>query len=307
MYAVRYIEVTSEETSQRLDNYLLRQLKGVPKSHIYRIIRSGEVRVNSKRAIASLRICAGDIIRIPPVRVSDAPVLHVSTSLQQQLLQHIIYEDDTLLVVNKPSGLASHGGSGLSLGLIEALRKIRSDIPYLELVHRLDKDTSGCILLAKKRSMLRLLQELLAKHAMQKVYWLIGQGTWQGTTNVVINAPLQKNILKSGERMVVVDDRGKNAETRFKLLTNYRDACFIEACPKTGRTHQIRVHSAMLQHNILGDQKYTSDMQMPISGERLYLHARSLKFNLNGHSYYFEAELDDKFSSMLKYLGTFTK
>lgn len=306
MSEVSYKEITSEEDGQRLDNYLIRILKGVPKSHIYRIIRGGEVRVNKKRAQANSRLHAGDSVRIPPVRTSESKEIFVGDALAKRLNECVIFEDNGLLVINKPAGIAVHGGSGLSLGVIEALRKTRQELSYLELVHRLDKDTSGCLLLAKKRSVLRSIQALLEAREVQKTYWALLTHRWDGPKKIVVNAALEKNILKSGERIVSVTEDGKASETEFKLLENYKQACWMEASPKTGRTHQIRVHSAHLGHVIVGDEKYGS-----LAGEvegvdnhshRLYLHARAIQFNLNGVKQVFQAELDDRFANTLKQL-----
>ncbi len=306
MSEVSYKEISNEEDGQRLDNYLIRILKGVPKSHIYRIIRGGEVRINKKRAQASSRLHAGDMIRIPPIRTSESKEVFVGDALANKLKECIIFEDANLLVINKPSGIAVHGGSGLSLGVIEALRKTRQDLAYLELVHRLDKDTSGCLVLAKKRSTLRAIQALLEARDVQKTYWALLTHPWEGKKKVVVNAALEKNILKSGERVVSIKEDGKASETEFKLLENYQQACWVEAKPKTGRTHQIRVHSVYLGHVIVGDEKYGS-----IAGEvegmdnhksRLYLHARSIEFHLNGVKQFFQADVDCRFATTLKQL-----
>ncbi|CAM2859899.1 RluA family pseudouridine synthase [Legionella worsleiensis] len=306
MSEVSYKEISNEEEGQRLDNYLIRILKGVPKSHIYRIIRGGEVRINKKRSQASSRLHAGDVVRIPPIRTSDSKEVFVGDALAKRLDECIIFEDSCLLVINKPAGIAVHGGSGLSLGVIEALRKTRPDLPYLELAHRLDKETSGCLVLAKKRSTLRVIQAQMEARQVQKTYWALLTHPWEGNKKVTVKAALEKNTLKSGERMVLVTEDGKASETNFKLLENYKQACWVEASPKTGRTHQIRVHSAYLGHVIVGDEKYGS-----LAGEvegidnhhnRLYLHARSIQFELNGTKQLFQANVDDRFANTLKNL-----
>lgn len=306
MSEVSYREVIEEEEGQRLDNYLIRILKGVPKSHIYRIIRGGEVRVNKKRAQVSSRLHVGDSIRIPPIRISETKEIFVGDALAKRLKECIIFEDASLLVINKPAGIAVHGGSGLSLGVIEALRKTRQDLHYLELVHRLDKDTSGCLVLAKKRSALRSIQALFEAREIKKTYWALLTHPWSGKKTLTVSAALEKNILKSGERVVSVKEAGKASETDFKLLENYQQACWIEASPKSGRTHQIRVHSAHIGHVIVGDQKYGA-----LAGEvegidnrksRLYLHARSIQFELNGVKQFFQADVDAGFAETLKHL-----
>ncbi|MFY7697352.1 MAG: RluA family pseudouridine synthase [Legionella sp.] len=304
MSNVRYNLIDAEEDGQRLDNYLIRILKGVPRSHVYRLIRHGEVRVNKKRARPSSRLVAGDHVRIPPVRGSFDKDIHVGEKLTKSLHASIIYEDSQLLVINKPAGIAVHGGSGLSLGVIEALRRTRDDLPYLELVHRLDKDTSGCLLLAKKRSMLRAIQALLEARDVTKIYWALLNHPWKGKQSLLVDQPLLKNTLKSGERIVVVDSSGKAAQTHFSLIENFQQACLVEASPKTGRTHQIRVHSAYLDQPIIGDQKYGRDHHLEIIHvkQRLYLHARAIQFNLNGKHYAFKAEIDERFAETLKEL-----
>jgi len=297
---VRHLEIIPEEEGQRLDNYLLRVLKGVPKSHIYRVVRSGEVRINMKRAQPSSRLFAGDVVRIPPIRVSQEKNVTVGSRFAERLLQSIIYEDEQLLVVNKPVGIAVHGGSGVSLGVIEGFRQLRPDLSYLELVHRLDRETSGCLLIAKKRSMLRAIQALLEARTVQKTYWALLRHHWEGKPTVTVDKPLEKNVLKSGERIVKVSDEGKASKTYFKLLENYQHACWVEASPKTGRTHQIRVHSAYLGHPIVGDPKYGDNAGiegLESMENRLYLHAREIQFNLNGREYMFRAELDETFTN----------
>ena len=304
---VQHLIVTQNEEGQRLDNYLLRILKGVPRSHIYRIVRGGEVRINKKRAKPSARLCQGDTIRIPPIRTATTQNIQVSDGLAAVLSRAILFEDDKMIVLSKPAGIAVHGGSGLSLGVIEAMRKVRTDLSYLELVHRLDKDTSGCLLLAKKRSTLRAIQGLLEARQVEKTYWALTANPWQGRTSLWVDLPLQKSILQSGERMVMANEEGKQSRTHFSLLENYADACWVEARPKTGRTHQIRVHAAQLGHPIIGDGKYGAT-QHPLPElkplkPRMYLHAYAIQFTLNEQNYHFKAEPDEGFARAIQLLG----
>lgn len=302
MQTVSYLTISANEDAQRLDNYLIRILKGVPKSHIYRIIRSGEVRVNKKRAKPHDKLSVGDSVRVPPLKTASPKTVLVGQPLQRILQEQILYEDDGFLVLNKPAGLAVHGGSGLSLGVIEALREMRGDGVYLELVHRLDKDTSGCLLIAKKRSVLRAIQALLVAHQVAKIYWTLSRRVWEHPDFYLVDKPLQKNTLESGERMVCVDAKGKPAYTEFRLLENFKDCCLLEAQPKTGRTHQIRVHAAEIYHPILGDEKYNrlkSALACAELPSRLYLHARAIRFTLNGVNHAFVAPLDQKFTKAL--------
>lgn len=296
---VQYQEILQNSAGQRLDNYLVKELKGVPKSHIYRIIRSGEVRINMQRCKPSVNLKMHDIVRIPPIRVSKNKEVIVSHNFAETLLESIIYEDDKFLVVNKPAGMAVHGGSGVSFGVIEALRKLRSELPYLELVHRLDKETSGCLIIAKKRSMLRALHVELEARRVRKTYLTLLDNAWQGAKQQVVDVSLQKNILKSGERMVTVNKLGKPSHTTFQLLENYHKACMVKVTPKTGRTHQIRVHSAYLGHPIIGDKKYANaDSQDRADLKtRLCLHASEISFTLDGKKYKFAAEIDTAFAT----------
>lgn len=279
---VSSVEIDPEYAEQRVDNYLISVLKGVPRSRIYRIIRKGEVRVNKKRVQAHYKLNAGDVLRIPPIRLapSNPDAVVVSEGLGQRLQQAVLYEDDAVVVLNKPSGLAVHGGSGIDLGLIEALRKLRSE-PGLELVHRLDRETSGCILLARKRSALRQLHADLREGRVEKKYTALAQGTWPRRFSE-IRAPLLKNHLKSGERMVVVSEQGKLSHTRFRVLQALPTATLLEAEPVTGRTHQIRVHARFAGCPLAGDSKYGEDAankQFRSQGlRRLFLHASRLGF-----------------------------
>jgi 23S rRNA pseudouridine955/2504/2580 synthase len=278
---VRTLSVDEAVAGQRIDNFLIRQLKGVPKSYVYRILRRGEVRVNKGRIKAGYRLKPGDLVRIPPVRLSDSPRSSPGQWIMNRLDGAVLYEDDRFLVLNKPSGLAVHGGSGLSHGVIEALREMRPQDRHLELVHRLDRETSGCLLIARKRSALRILHELLRTRQVQKRYLALLAGNWP-RDRLEVDEPLLKNRLQSGERMVRVDSRGKRAQTRFRVLQRYPAAMLVEAELMTGRTHQIRVHAAHLGTPILGDDKYGDDPSNHRLREkglkRLFLHAASLSF-----------------------------
>ena len=278
------MDISAEQAGQRIDNFLLRFLKGVPKSRIYRLLRKGEVRVNKGRIKPEYRLKFGDQVRIPPVRVSESKSASPGGQSVQKLAEAVLYEDERLLVLNKPAGMAVHGGSGLSYGVIEALRALRPAAPYLELVHRLDRGTSGCLLIAKRRSELRMLHELLRTGEVDKRYLLLAQGDWsQGPYRV--NAALKKNLMRGGERMVRVDEGGKTALTHFRFLDSYGDASLMEAELKTGRTHQIRVHAAYAGHPLAGDDKYGDtdfNRRMRSLGlKRLFLHAHTVAFEDN--------------------------
>ena len=281
---VRYLEIAEDDAGQRIDHFLIRELKGVPKSRIYRMLRKGEVRVSGRRVKPSYRLQEGDRVRIPPVVLGEtqAPEEIVTTLYGRRLEERILYEDEALLVIDKPSGMAVHGGSGLLGGVIEGLRRVRPHSRVLELVHRLDRETSGVLLIAKKRSALRKLHEAFREGEVEKRYLALLAWRWQ-EEEATIDAPLRKFQLKGGERWVVVDrERGKPACTRFRRLRLLRDATLVEAEPKTGRTHQIRVHAASMGHPILGDERYGSGEANERWRERgltrLFLHAASMAF-----------------------------
>ena len=280
---VQIIEIEPDFIGQRIDNFLLARLKGVPKSVIYRVLRKGEVRVNKKRIKPEYKLQQDDVVRIPPLTVAaEGEPVSVKLSMVKNLEQHILFEDNDLIVLNKPSGMAVHGGSGLQFGVIEALRALRPQAKHLELVHRLDRDTSGCLLIAKKRSVLTNLHEQLRNKTVEKKYWALVAGDWDNKVRKVTE-PLKKNTLQSGERVVRVDEKdGKPSETRFRILQRYQQGTLIEAFPVTGRTHQIRVHTACKGHPIACDDKYgdnafTSQMQQ-LGLNRLFLHAKTLSF-----------------------------
>ncbi len=279
---VQLLTIEAEHDGQRIDNFLKTQLKGVPKSLIYRILRKGEVRVNKKRIKPEYKLCVGDEVRVPPVRVAEKNELpSANLGSIQRLESQILFEDDAMIVLNKPSGMAVHGGSGLSFGVIEGLRALRPEARFLELVHRLDRDTSGVLLVAKKRSALRSLHEQLRVKTMRKQYLALVRGQWQPHVKV-INAPLRKNDLQSGERVVRVSSDGKPSETRFRIARQFAEATLVECSPITGRTHQIRVHTQHAGHPIACDDKYGEaafDEKMRAQGlKRLFLHAWKLSF-----------------------------
>lgn len=307
--SVKLVTIAADEAGQRIDNFLRNQLKGVPKSMIYRIVRKGEVRVNKKRIKPEYKLQPGDEVRIPPVRIAERDEAPVSAKLDKvaALNDCIIFEDDHLLVLNKPSGTAVHGGSGLSFGVIEGLRALRPEARFLELVHRLDRETSGVLLIAKKRSALRALHEQLRMKGMQKDYLALVRGQWQSHCKVV-QAPLLKNILQSGERIVRVNAEGKPSETRFKVEERFEHATLVKASPVTGRTHQIRVHALHAGHPIAFDDRYGDrDFDAELKGtglDRLFLHAAALRFEHpnTGETMRVEAPMDKKLRHCLDVL-----
>lgn len=299
--SVSLFVVTPAHLDQRIDNFLITRLKGLPKSRLYRALRSGEVRVNKKRVKPSYRLKEGDEVRIPPLRLS-APkdVVKPSENFLKILENSIIYEDKNILILNKPSGVASHGGSGIRMGVVEGFRCLRPKAPFLELVHRLDRDTTGCIILAKKSSILKELHGLFVKGDVKKTYLALVEQPWKGGKRSV-DEPLLKVEIASGERVVKIHPDGKPAKTIFKPLRVFANASLIEASPKTGRTHQIRVHIAHLGHPILGDDKYGRGKESHLLGvKHLLLHAASLQFELNGEKFYISACLDGEFKKVLK-------
>ncbi|SFX45442.1 23S rRNA pseudouridine955/2504/2580 synthase [Marinospirillum alkaliphilum DSM 21637] len=310
--SVRYLDVTAGADGQRLDNFLITQLKGAPKTLVYRIIRKGEVRVNKKRAKADTRLQAGDQVRVPPIRLTEkAADTPVGNSLRELLLgEAVCFENDAVLVLNKPAGLAVHGGSGVRVGLIEALRQVRPELDFLELVHRLDKDTSGCILLAKSRKALNILQDQLRGKKMGKFYqaWVIGQ--WPVELREV-NAPIDRASSPSGERLmrIAAEGEGKRSLTRFRVLKRAGNLTLIEAEPVTGRTHQIRVHARFAGFPLLGDPKYgdeaTNERFRKTGISRMFLHARRLVFNdpMTGEPVQVEANADTSWKQVEQQAG----
>ncbi|MGE5096853.1 MAG: RluA family pseudouridine synthase [Betaproteobacteria bacterium] len=275
--AVRWIEVGEEEAGQRIDNFLLARLKGVPKSHVYRVLRSGEVRVNSGRVEASRKLAAGDRIRIPPLRVAqreeEVPAPHFRLP--------ILFEDEALVAIDKPAGIAVHGGSGVAHGVIESLRSMRPEARFLELVHRLDRETSGVLLVAKRRSALTALHEMMRGRQMDKRYLVGVKGRFRNDKQHV-RAALEKRTTAEGEKRVRVAEEGQAAETIFRRISRGAEFSLLEAELLTGRTHQIRVHLAHLQHPVLGDDKYGDyELNKRLRKEglkRMFLHAAALAF-----------------------------
>ena len=307
--AVAMVTVTEDQHGQRLDNFLMSRLKGVPKSAIYRMIRKGEVRVNKGRIKPEHKLQDGDVVRVPPAHTKPASEesLFVGDNLKSQLEAAILYEDDGLIVINKPSGLAVHGGSGVSLGVIEALRLMRPNQRFLELVHRLDRDTSGCLMVAKKRSVLKKLHEDLRDgNNLQKTYIALLWGRWNGLEHR-IEAPLRKFHLPSGERVVRVSTDGKQSLTLFRQMELFDNATLVEARPITGRTHQIRVHAQHAGHAIAGDEKYLHREQAAYFVDkglkRLFLHAARLELvDTEGQRRVFEAPLPKELKTVLSRL-----
>ena len=279
------IRINEQDAEQRLDNFLFRHLKSVPKSHVYLLVRKGQVRVNGKRHKPDYRLEEGDIVQVPPVRQAETIKSGRPPELMlNRIKSAILYESPDLLVINKPSGVAVHGGSGVSFGVIELLRAVYPDAPFLELVHRLDRDTSGCLMVARKRSVLRFLhQHLRDTRAIEKSYLALVMGRWPERKRQV-SAALQKSTLQSGERRVRVADEGRASVTEFTVKERFADTTLVEARPITGRTHQIRVHAAHVGHPIAGDEKYNTDEanhSLRAAGlTRLFLHAAALTFPL---------------------------
>ena len=306
--SVQFIDIRADQAGQRIDNFLITLEKGVPKSRIYRALRKGEVRVNKGRIKQTYRLQAGDQVRVPPLRVSEKVVItELSESLTDALENAILMEDDDILVINKPAGLAVHAGSQIQLGVIEAMRIIRPENRFVELVHRLDRDTSGCLVLAKSRAALLNLQQQMKASETDKRYLTLTKGKWAAQENIV-DLALQKNSLSSGERMVVPDINGKKSKTLFEVKQEFSGCQLVAAKLYTGRTHQIRVHSASQSHPVAGDEKYGDrefNKRLRQYGlKRMFLHAwqLSLKHPLTDEPLTFNAELPDTLKDVLKQL-----
>ena len=299
---VRKVPVDADDAGQRIDNFLRRHLPGVPKGRVYRLLRRGEVRVNGGRIRADYKLAEGDEVRIPPVRV-DAPGAAPLPGQARALLDYVIFEDKRLLVINKPGGVAVHGGSGVSHGVVELLRHARPELHDLALVHRLDRETSGCLVLAKRRSALRELHASFRAGNVDKNYLALVAGDWQ-FGDVRIDAPLSVRHRRQGERHVVVSDDGKPAATRVSLSRTWHAASLVKCAPETGRTHQIRVHLCHAGHPILGDERYGDEAANTVARraglKRLFLHAQSISFpDESGNELHFTAPLADDLEQFL--------
>ncbi|MGB5347252.1 MAG: RluA family pseudouridine synthase [Woeseia sp.] len=299
---VRKVAVAADDAGQRIDNFLRRHLPGVPKSRVYRLLRRGEVRVNGGRVRADHKLAAGDEVRVPPAHINAAGA-QPARGRVDDLAASIIFEDKYLLVVNKPGGVAVHGGSGISHGVIELLRAARPELKDLSLVHRLDRETSGCLVLAKRRSALRALHEMFREGRVEKNYLALVAGDWQQGEQL-IDAPLLVTNRRGGERHVVIDEAGKPSTTRVKLSRNYEIYSLMQCQPQTGRTHQIRVHLASAGHPILGDERYGNpDVNAKAHAHglrRLFLHAQSISFpDMSGNEQHFTAPLADDLEAFL--------
>jgi len=278
--AVTFQEIGKSHAGQRLDNFLITRLKGVPKSRIYRIIRKGEVRVNKKRVKPDYKLQMMDKVRIPPIRTAErGETMPPTQALQDVLQKAILFEDEDMLVINKPAGIAVHAGTGVKTGLVEALRHMKPELDRLELVHRLDKGTSGCLLLARNASTLKSLSEQFKTSNVSKTYHALVDGQWPEDA-MEISAALQRQPAQGGERFVNVSADGKSARTFFSILDSYSQASLLEARPVTGRTHQIRVHAQLAGHCVIGDDKYAESDRLKYFRQmgirRLCLHAREL-------------------------------
>jgi len=303
----RLVEAGEDDAGQRIDNYLRRILKGVPKSLVYRLLRTGQVRVNKGRTKPHYKLQAGDTVRIPPVSGRSSRAGKVPERLQQRLSDRILYEDDRLIVLNKPSGVPVHGGSGLHFGLIDGLRQARPDCHFLELVHRLDRETSGCLLIAKRRSTLRRLHAALRENQVIKIYQALVHGVWSEPESV--RAPLQRSDRDSGDNRVRVSEEGKASRTDFRPLEQFKDWTLVEARLHTGRTHQVRVHATHRGHPLAGDERYGNPEADAAASQlglrRLFLHASSLRLehpDREGQTLKVDAPLDDDLQKTLKRL-----
>lgn len=297
----RHERVTSDENDQRIDNFLLKRCPGVPRSHVYRLIRKGDIRVDGKKVKQTRKLVAGELVRIPAIRVSTATVVTVPDKLARAVGAAVIYEHKDFLVINKPSGIAVHGGTGLSFGLIDALQQYLGD-PKLELAHRLDRATSGCLLIGRRLKANRQLQDLFRQRHIEKRYLALVDGRWpDGLTEV--DAPLMKNVAHAGERRVMVDPAGQHALTRFSVQRRFKQATLLDVELETGRTHQIRVHTRHSGHAIVGDTRYGNNSRNTYFKQfglnRLFLHSSELAFVWQGEKIHVRAPVDEAWQRSL--------
>ena len=302
------IAIDENNAGQRLDNYLIKHLKGVPKGHVYRIVRKGEVRVNKKRCKVQQRLLLGDMVRIPPLRTSQRSRLTPSRDDQTTILNTVIYEDDHLMIINKPAGWLVHGGSGSDYGIIETLKQAKQDSPYVELVHRLDKDTSGCLMIAKSRQMLLALHSMLSGHsnAISKVYMTLLKGQWTSNTQKV-DSGYKLVVDKENTKAAQIDNEGKKAVSWFYPSAVFSQTSLMKVKIDTGRMHQIRVHAAHMNHPVAGDDKYgdfefNHQIKKQYKLKRIFLHATQLKLvhPLSKKKLTITAPLPDDLSAVLE-------
>lgn len=303
-HEVRFVEVDQSSDGQRIDNFLLKVFGRVPKSHVYRLLRTGQVRVNKGRKKPTYKLQLHDVVRLPPIKLPDEKNIVVPQSVVDRVAKDIVFEDEQLIAVNKKQGLAVHAGSGVLYGLIDAIRQSREE-KGLELVHRLDRATSGCLLLAKNRKSLLRLQNAFRENQVSKQYLALTAGHWSESTQSC-RLPLKKNTIRGGERMVIVADDGKHAVSHFTVVKQFKDCALVSVKIETGRTHQIRVHAASLGHPVIGDEKYGEEAlnaTMKKKGlKRMYLHAQHLSL-LQESGYEFYAPLDKQWQSDMALLS----
>lgn len=304
---VKLITISTDQADQRIDNFLLSRLKGMPKSRVYRLLRKGEVRVNKKRVDASYRLMPGDIVRLPPVFLAEsAEAIPPSRATVTTLQNRVLYEDDQLLIINKPSGMSVHVGSTVRVGVIEAMRHLYPQFPQLELAHRLDSETSGCLILAKKKKVLREIHQLLREGGVKKIYWTLTAGKWKDS-ELKVDLPLYKDYQEGGKHLVSVQSGGKTALTVFRTLKSFkREASLMEVKLMTGRTHQIRVHATHQGHPIAGDDRYGdvifNKLVHQLGLRRMFLHAYSIDFTLpsSGQRITVNAPLDGELDNIIQ-------
>jgi len=299
---VRKLRIDDERAGQRIDNFLRRELAGVPKSRLYRLLRRGEVRVNGGRVRADYRLQEGDQVRIPPVRIRNNAAAPAD-GLAANIVDRVLYEDKSLIVIDKPAGVAVHGGSGVSHGVIELLRHARPELRDLSLVHRLDRETSGCLVIAKRRSALRTLHAKFREGLVEKNYLGLAVGDWQ-LGEQLIDKPLFVQHRKGGERHVIVRSDGKPAQTRVRLSRSYGHFSLLQCVPLTGRTHQIRVHLQSIGFPLVGDERYGNAEENRRARncglQRLFLHAQSIAFpDDSGNELHFTSPLADDLERFL--------